>query len=122
MSYDIALCIDGVAVEVEQFAEGGMYALDGSTAAALNVTWNYGKSLSQVVISHNPLWRFQGIREELHDKRASAVIPVLQACVTQLGTQRDPDYWEPSDGNAGYAMSILLRWAQQYPDAMFDVS
>src|SRR4029077_6146288 len=40
----------------------------------------------------------------------------------QVGTERDDDYWAPTDGNAGYAASILLGWAKQHPEATWRVS
>ena len=107
MSWDISLCDENGCVEVERFTEGGTYAIGGSTDADLNVTYNYGKHFD--------------FRDELHGKKAADVIPLLEAKVAELGTERDRDYWNPTPGNVGYTLALLLRWAQQYPDAVFDV-
>jgi len=43
----------------------------------------------------------------------------LQKAISLLGTERDPDYWKATEGNAGYALSILLGWARLHPTAKF---
>lgn len=102
-------------VSVFPFREGGTYDLLGSTEARLNVTYNY----SSFYYKHlNPE---KGLRW-LDGKRASETIEALASAVTVLGTEQDEDYWEPTAGNAGYALSILLGWAKQYPDAIWTVN
>ena len=113
MSYDVRLKdADGNTVKVDNHEEGGTYALGGTPEAELNVTYNYSKVL-------NELWGEGTVF--LDGKRADRVTKLLRDTVTVLGTERDDDYWKPTEGNVGYALSILLRWAEQYPDATFEV-
>ena len=53
---------------------------------------------------------------------AKDTIAALESAVNKLGTKTSSDYWKPTKGNAGYALSILLSWARQYPEAVWDVS
>ncbi len=108
MSWWVYLCDkDSRAMTVDLHQDGGSYVLGGTDEAELNVTYNYGKHFA--------------FRDELHGKVAKDTIPILKAAVQRLGTVRDPDYWEPTPGNAGYACAILLRWAVQHPDAVWEV-
>ena len=120
MSYDIMLCVPGtehngdeetdesypVAVSVDRHREGGTYCIGGTTDADLNVTYNYGRFFP---------WR------SLHDKTGAETEPILRAACAELGTEIDPDYWKPTPGNAGYALSILLGWAERYPEGVWRV-
>jgi len=92
-------------VEVESFEEGGTYCLGGSTGADLNITYNYSKQYARFGFS---LWDLEG-------KRAKHTVATLEKLVASLGIEKSRDYWEATPGNAGYALSILLRWAQQHP-------
>lgn len=102
-------------VQVERFQDGGTQVMGGSTEASLNITYNYSPYYYEVLDKENGL-RF------LNNKRAGDVIAVLESAVAALGTYRDDDYWAKTPGNAGFALSILLAWARQYPDATFSVS
>ena len=115
MSYDIDLVdkITGRPVKVDRHEEGGTYAVGGITEASLNVTYNYGKYFRRCLDAEN------GIRW-LYGRKAKDCIEPLQAAVNTLGTDRDTNYWNVTPGNAGYALSILLRWARQWPDAVFE--
>ena len=107
---------NGDVVTVKSHTEGGTHVIGGTTAATLNVTYNYGKLHSKAGCHLSDLDGLLG----------SDAIPRLEAAVKLLGTFRDDsdeyDYWEATAGNAGYALSILLQWARQYPDAIFRVS
>ncbi len=108
MSYDIRLVdVEGRPMEVATHQEGGTFVVGGTTEAELNVTTNYTKHFSF---------------EKLHRQTAKAVTPILQWVVEDFGTQQSEDYWDATKGNVGYALKILLRWAQQYPEAVFTVS
>ena len=102
-------------VSVKNHSEGGTYVMDGSAEADLNVTYNYGGEFRKA-------WDGVGIEEALDGKRASDVIYALRHGVKVLGTERSEDYWETTPGNAGHALSILLGWAEQHPEARFKVS
>lgn len=93
--------------KVDQFEEGGTYPLGGTDDAELYVTYNYGE-----------LFDFHW----LDGKKASDTITKLQDAVTDLGIDKDPDYWLPTPGNVGYACNLLLQWAKQYPDIVWAVS
>lgn len=116
MSYDVDLVRNGSIVEVEHHeAEGGTYVLGGTTEASLNITYNY-YSAYKIADTDYP-----GLAEKLDGKRAEETMPWLEAMVEKLGTERYRDYWASTPGNAGYALSILLRWAKQHPDATWEV-
>ena len=107
MSYWVSLEIDGVSVSVSSYAEGGTQVIGGSTEADLNVTGNYGK--------------YYSVRS-LHERKAGDTVDELRTQVDALGTERDLDYWASTPGNVGYMASILLAWAEQYPEAIWRVS
>ena len=112
MSYWVSLYNEtGQIVEVEPFEEGGTYVLGGSDEAELNITYNYTKCYAP----------FGFHLTDLDNKMASETIPKLEELVEKLGTEQDDDYWKPTNGNAGFALSILLKWAKQYPEARWEV-
>jgi len=112
VSYDVSLEKDGKVVEIDRHFEGGIICLQGSDTAELNITYNYyyffNKSLS----------RNKGIRW-LYGKKAKDTIKRLEKAVKELGTRQDSDYWKLTPGNAGHALSILLEWAKQHPEAIW---
>lgn len=119
MSYDVDLRdADGELVEVELFAEGGTYVMGGTNWASLNVTYNYAEQYWRKSVDGG---LGDGLRT-LHKQRAGDMIDLLENAVTILGVNQSDNYWEATDGNAGYALSILLGWAKQYPDAVFEVT
>jgi len=109
MSYDVSLVGAG---PVERFMKGGTYALGGSTDAYLNITYNYSECYSLCGFS----------LRDLHGKKAIDTIEDLENAVEFLGTKKYAiDYWAPTPGNAGHALSVLLKWARQYPDGIWQV-
>lgn len=113
MSYDVSLMRFGQVVEVEHFTEGGTYPLGGTNEAHINITYNYS------FFFHHFLDKDHGLRW-LYGKEAQATIERLEEAVKILGTRQYPDYWADTPGNAGYALSILLKWAKQHPDAIWE--
>lgn len=109
--YNDAVC------EVETHAEGGTYVMGGIDRAELNITYNYGGHFRDAI---------EGLKElglyGLDKQQAGDWIERLEKAVSILGTERGEDYWASTEGNAGYALSILLGWAKQYPNAWFIVS
>lgn len=113
------------AVQVEHRTDGGTYRVGGTDEAELNITYNYARNWW-------PVWQRIGGPEDgegdgslgkmIGEKRAGDTIEWLSKAVEILGTERDPDYWAATDGNAGYALSILLGWARQHPDAVWRIS
>ena len=113
MSYDIdPVGENGELVEVEKHSEGGTHVLGGTTRASLNVTYNYAEFF------YDTLDKERGIRW-LYGKKASVCTQRLREAIGILGTDQDMDYWAATQGNAGYALSILLKWSEQHPDAEF---
>ncbi len=113
MSYDINLCYPDALAQVDNHEDGGTYALGGTTDAWLNVTYNYAS------FYYEHLDKELGIRW-LYGKKAKDTLDRLQNAVEALGTDRHPDYWKSTPGNAGYALAILLSWAHQHPEAEWD--
>lgn len=97
----------GKTVKVKNHSEGGTYVLGGTTRAELNVTYNYSKWFDF---------------KKLNGSIAENVIKLFEKTIKDLGTEREKDYWNPTKGNVGYALSILLKWAKKYPKAVFRVS
>ena len=106
---------DGECVQVENHAEGGTYCVGGTNEADLNVTYNYGGRFSECGLEVHTG------RGNFHRQKAKDVTALLESAVQKLGTECHPDYWEPTPGNAGRALSILLEWAKQHPEATFEV-
>lgn len=112
MSYDIRLMDGDKPAKVDAHREGGTYALHGRAHAELNITYNYSYFFRHELDKEN------GIRW-LYGKRAVETIPALERAVKTLGVHRHDDYWAPTPGNAGYALSILLAWAKKWPEAVW---
>lgn len=113
-----APCYPAVSVEIHQ--EGSTYAVGGTTAADISITYNYGKLFRDAFPDTEPD-KPNVLGRMLDGKRAGDVVETLTNAVEQLGTTRDRNYWLATPGNAGYALSVLLRWAKQHPDAVFNV-
>jgi hypothetical protein len=107
MSWWISLNENGQPLEVSRHAEGGTFLLGGTTEADLNVTYNYGKHF---------------IFKKLDGRTGLDTTKELEEAVQSLGIARDKDYWSPTAGNVGFACSILLDWAKQYPNGVWRVS
>lgn len=116
MSWDVSLHDrNGDLLETERHEDGGTYALGGTTDAELNVTYNYSQHFyAELDHEYGLSW--------LSGRRAVDTTARLAAAVQRLGTERDDDYWSATPGNAGYALSILLRWAQQHPGGLWIVT
>ena len=112
MSYDIDLCENSKICSVDRHYEGGTHCLHGTEDAHLNVTYNYNCFYRKHVDEE------LGIRW-IYGKTGEECAGRLEYAVSVLGTERDDDYWKPTAGNAGYALSILLGWAKQHPNAVF---
>lgn len=116
MSYDVCLR-EPVGGQVVQFDEphylsGGTYALNGTTEAWLNITYNYGSILRRVLGE-------KGIRG-LYGRTAEETIPQLRDAIGQLAPDYSDDYWEPTEGNVKRALLNLLALAERRPDAIWD--
>lgn len=116
MSYDISL-VDPVTretllVESPHHIRGGTYAIGGTTEAWLNITYNYGRF-------YRTVFGEKGIRT-IYGMTGAESIPVIKAAMDKLGDDVDPNYWEPTEGNAKRALAGLLALAQMRPDGIWD--
>lgn len=116
MSYDISL-VDPVTretieVDAPHKIRGGTYAMNGTTKAWLNITWNYAKFYYKV-------FGERGIRT-IYGMTGAESIPVLKEAIEKLGDDVDPDYWKPTEGNAKKSLYGLLALAQMRPDGVWD--
>lgn len=114
---------DGNVLQVPPHSEGGTYVQCGTASAELNVTYNYAGQFAKVNLDFHegdPIGR-DG-KTAIHGKRAGDLIPQLRDAVLALGRHPSSNYWDSTPGNAGYALSILLGWAELHPDGIFRVS
>lgn len=97
--------------------------MGGTTEATLNITYNYGGQFAKVGLDFHEGDPFgRNGHTAVHGKIAADLIPQLRDAVEALRMEHDTDYWKPTPGNAGYALSVLLGWAQLHPDGIFRVS
>lgn len=120
MGWWVYLKQNNQSVSVKSFCFGSNVCADenlnpiNTAEAEMSLTYNYSKYYYQYLDSEN------GLRA-LNGKRAGDWIEKLKHAIEILGTQGSDDYWESTPGNAGFALSILLEWAGQYPDAIFEI-
>ncbi len=113
MSHDVSLMKDGKICEVPSHEEGGTYALGGLPEASLNITYNYSW------FYYHFLDKRKGLKW-LYGKSAKETIPRLEKAVKTLGDKTYEDYWVPTPGNAGHALSVLLSWAKLHPEGIWE--
>ncbi|MBA7641795.1 hypothetical protein ES703_49480 [subsurface metagenome] len=114
MSWWVSLKENNKSVKVEHFTAGGTYPIGGTDEAELNITYNYSE------LYYRYLDKELGLKW-LHQREAKYCIEKLKNAVKELGTKQDEDYWKATNGNAGYALNILLKWARRHPEAKFEV-
>lgn len=114
MSVWVSLEYWGSSIKVAAHCEGGTYAVGGDDSADLNITGNYSPFIYKALDSKDGIYY-------LHGKTACVCVGRLESAVAELGTERDPDYWAATAGNAGHALSVLLEWAKANPEAVFRV-
>ena len=115
MSYDVKLkdpvSKKTLVLDFPHHMHGGTYAYGGAREASLNITYNYA--------SHYKVLGEKGIRE-IYGKTGLESIPMLKNAIATLGNDVDPDYWNPTEGNAKQALIQLLTLAQMRPDGVWD--
>ena len=102
MGWDIAL-VDPATEEparVVRHQEGSVVLAGGDDRAELKVTYNYR-------LHYNFRW--------LDGHTGAVTVISLWRAVKRLGTERAENYWEPTEGNAGWAAYVLLQWAIAHP-------
>lgn len=115
MSYDLELkdpqtgsaCI----LSEPHHMKGGTYQVGGCSTAELNITYNYGKHFYKVLGE-------EGIRT-LSGKTGTETIPILQAAISQLSDDTDPNYWKATEGNAKAALKDCLTLATLCPNGVW---
>lgn len=116
MSYWVSLeDADGERFESkEKIVAGGTYQFGGTAETTLNVTYNYGAHYAKHLDANSLRW--------LDGKNGAETQARLAHAVTALGVELSHDYWDASPGNAGYALSILFRWAKEFPNGVWQVN
>ena len=109
MSTDFMLtcdCCGNILHMDESIQEGGTQVMGGTTECSLNVTYNYA-----------PLGLNRAL---LEGKTGTETMVSLKELVDQLGTDRNENtYWEPSEGNVGFAADILHGFAVAHPNGVW---
>ena len=140
MSYDIRLTDpvthETLMLDAPHDMRGGTYCVGGTQDAWLNVTYNYAVYYHKVF---EPVYRpehecaaderdveygreigyLYGIRS-IYGMTGAESIPVLRRAADQLGDETNPDYWEPTEGNAKRPLLQLIALAQLRPDGVWD--
>ena len=116
MSYDIDL-LDPVTKEIIQFENphqirGGTYAINGTTEASFNITYNYSSVFYRTMGE-------KGIRS-IYGLSGANSISILKSAINQLNDDVDDDYWKCTEGNAKKALYGLLAFAEMRPDGIWD--
>ena len=106
MSYELYITRDNKnneweIAQVEPHQEGGTIALGGTSDANLNITYNYYEVFDMKI---------------LNGKTCKDCIEWLEQIVNILGTEQHEDYWNVTNGNVGYCLSVILSWCKQHPN------
>lgn len=102
-------------VRVDSHQEGGTVAVGGSGNAEINITYNYSDHIRDTTGWDDSLWTIDGMK-------AKETIDDLEKAVEELGTEQHDNYWNATPGNAGHALSVLLKWAKEHPNAVWKIS
>lgn len=112
MSYDIDIVDDeGNIIEFsdKHNIAGGTYMLGGTSAASLNITYNYAPHYYKHIDAKHGIRALYGMKAS---QVAAALLPVIQ----ELGIERDEDYWKNTPGNAGHALFNLMTLCLMAPN------
>lgn len=115
MGWNVSLMNENGVVQVAPHFEGGIITVGGNTWADMSVTWNYAPFYYQTIDKE------KGFRW-LDEKTAKESIPRLEKALKTLGANTSNDYWEATPGNAGRILDMMLEWAKQKPDAVWEIS
>ena len=90
-------------IAVSSHTEGGTYAIGGTDAAEMSVTYNYG-----------PIYHQYGFSlKQLNEKNAQDALNIIEPVAANLPNAPDNDYWKSSEGNAGHVLHIIKGWLEQ---------
>jgi hypothetical protein len=118
MGVDLRLTRDGETVFVEMHTEGSTYLVGGSTEADIAITYNYSKTYRRAYEALE--LEYKGMCGMFENRVAGDCIPEFTAVVAYLGTEKSQNYWDDTPGNAGHALSVVLGWCRQHPDALIE--
>ena len=95
---------------------GGTYCADEDFCKAwFNITFNYAQIFARHGLSIVKREKTErGIRT-LEGKTAAECVRILTSVIPKMGNETDPDYWEPTEGNAKKALVNLLTIAVVVP-------
>ena len=117
MSYDVYMCDPVDRDNVIQFDEPhqikcGTFAVEGTTEAWLNITYNYSDRLYRTMGE-------KGIRS-IYGLSGAESIPIIENAIKQLSDDVSEDYWEATEGNVKQALYGLLAFSKLRPDGIWD--
>ena len=95
---------------------GGTYCADEDFRKAwFIITFNYAQIFARHGLSIVKREKTErGIRT-LEGKTAAECVRILTSVIPKMGNETDPDYWEPTEGNAKKALVNLLTVAVVVP-------
>ena len=104
MGYNISICYpesdEVIRVDSDVVLEAASYEPHGTTLADFVITFNYFELYQTAGLD---------ISRDLNGRRISEVRSLLQEKIDVLGTNNVSDYWAKTPGNAGRALSNLLK-------------
>lgn len=117
MSWDLSLTDpvsgDILVADSPHFMAGGTFAAGGTTELWLNVTYNYS------AIFRRPDVLGDGCMDQFNGMTGLDSIPIFDKAINALGDDTDPDYWEPTEGNAKRSLISLRTMAKMRPDGVW---
>ena len=86
-----------------------------STEAYLEISYNFSKLFYETLDHENGIhW--------LNGQKAVDTLTTLLSATLKLGTAASSDPFEPVPGNAGFILMVLLSWALQYPQCIWEIN
>ncbi len=138
MSYDITLndpvTKETIELDAPHQIKGGTYAINGTSEAWLNVTYNYARWYYKDGVFPGKDGESQGIRT-IYGMSGAESIPVLRGAIAALENSTDEisdeerkqyeeqevtGYWMPTRENAIKPLYSLVAFAQMRPDGVWD--
>ena len=111
MSYDLGF--DCGNLDASHEIKGGTYAMGGTSAPWLNITYNYS--------SHFQKFLGEGGIRSLYGKTAADVIVCTEKAIAAMSGDPSDNYWDATEGNAKAALESLRDIANLCPpDAVLD--
>ena len=105
----------GEIMKVKSHREGSNICVQGCNLASISVTFNYSWFYYKFFDKKNGL-RF------INKKTAKECIPLFKKFLKDMGNVAPfENYWAPTPGNAAHIIKVLLEWAKQYPEAIFEI-